>query len=292
MTEPIQKDISDLVELATELSQNVIALAEGLARGERPPTIGRLYGARKHVELALRDLTSEQAVDAPANGPLRLATDAEGGRWNPETPSGGQAWVQRSVQNHHRVLTAALGSGSAGGPSIPLTRKRTRDAEMQGTTEFISVPDLVSLLQSQWKSGTLHIEAPDEHFELQFESGGLLHASSSASPEGQRLGDILVRRGAIAREDLDRLLAGKKAAERMGDLLMRGELVPRADLTAALDEQVQHIFHRVFSLPKSRFEFHEGLDGEPSDRVRYNVTRLLLESARHCDEQNKRRSAG
>ena len=73
---------------------------------------------------------------------------------------------------------------------------------------------------------------------------------------------------------------------------MRGELVPQAELTAALDEQVQHIFHRVFSLPKGRFEFHDGLEGEPSDRVRYNVTRLLLESARHCDEQTQKRTAG
>lgn len=292
MTEPIQKDISDLVELATELSQNVISLAEGLAKGDKPPTIGRLYGARKHVELALRDLSGEDTGDASSSGALRLATDSDGGRWNAETPAGGQAWVKRSVQDHHRVLTAALGSGGSGTASIPLKPRRTREAEMQGTTDFISVPDLVSLLQSQWKSGTLHVVSPNEHFELQFQSGGLLHASSSASPDGQRLGDILVRRGAIAREELDELLAGKKAADRMGDLLTRGELVPPAELTAALDEQVQHIFHRVFSLPKSRFEFHEGLEGEPSDRVRYNVTRLLLESARHCDEQSQKRSAG
>lgn len=290
MTEPIQQDISDLKELTDELRQSVIALAEGLADGGKPPTIGRLYGARKHVELALRDISGEGQRDGEARG-LRLATDSEGSRWNQKTAGGGEAWVQRSVQDHHRVLTAALGASASSGPSIPLAPMRVSEPAMQGTTEFIAVPDLVSLLQSQWKTGTLRVQTPVERFELEFQSGSLLHASSSASPEGQRLGDILVRRGAITREELDERLAAKSSAERMGDLLVRGELVPQDELTAALDEQVQHIFHRVFSLPKSRFEFREGLAGEASDRVRYNVTRLLLESARHCDEQNKR-SAG
>jgi len=288
MTEPIQKDVDDLKGLTEELRDSVIALAEGLARGEKPPTIGRLYGARKHVELALRDISEEGPATAAGGHGLKLATDAEGSRWNSSAPAGGNAWVQRSVQDHHRVLTAALGSSAPAGPSLPLRSRPEREPAMQGTTEFISVPDLVSLLQSQWKTGTLRINAPKERIELQFQTGGLLHAISTASPEGQRLGDILVRRGALSREQLDGFLAEKKSTLRMGELLVRGDLIPQDELTSALGEQVQHIFHRVFSLPKSRFEFREGLGGEPAERLRYNVTRLLLESARHRDEQSQR----
>ncbi|MEL6716160.1 MAG: hypothetical protein AAFP86_20425, partial [Planctomycetota bacterium] len=54
-------------------------------------------------------------------------------------------------------------------------------------------------------------------------------------------------------------------------------------LAQALEVQIQNIFHRLFDLKGCRFTFREGLEGEPRARVRYNVTRLLLETARHRD---------
>ncbi len=204
--------------------------------------------------------------------------------------AGPSVWVQLGVVEIHRALSAAFGDEDHFDEPADAP-KPFATPEFVGNTDTLAIPELIGFFQLQRKTGILTIDARHEQFTLEYLKGELIHAGSSSSPSGERLGEILVQLGHITEAKLQRLLAGKTAAERIGDALRRGDVIPEAALAQALDAQVQRIFHRLFDLTGCRFSFREGLEGEPRARVRYNVTRLLLETARHIDERSERRAS-
>lgn len=219
----------------------------------------------------------------------------------PAEPSGAKVeagepsvWVKNRVDEIQRALSFALGEDDAFGEESAPDEPEAPDSaaapdldppQFTGNTDALSVPELVGFFQAQEKTGVLSIDGPDEQFTLEYRKGELIHAGSSCSPPGERLGEILVHLGHMTAEELQSLLADKSGAERLGDVLRRGETIPEEALAEALQVQVQRIFHRLFDVRGCQFAFREGLRGEPSERVRYNITRLLLETARHRDEQ-------
>lgn len=160
--------------------------------------------------------------------------------------------------------------------------------EFVGDTDVLSIPELIGFFQLQAKTGVLTIESETEEFILEYLRGELIHACSTSAPIGERLGEILVRLGHITERQLDLLLVGKSDAEKLGQLMRRGEVISEEILSHALQIQVQNIFHRMCEMTGCRFSFREGLEGEPRARVRYNITRLLLQSARQKDEDSIR----
>lgn len=236
--------------------------------------------------------TNSSAASAPASNLQGLSIDQARGLGEnvADTPSagrnengGGSVWVQHRVDEIKRALTAAFGDDEIL-PDAESTPKPFAAPEFMGNTDALSVPELVGFFQLQGKTGVLAIDARHEQFSLEYLRGELIHACSSSSPDGHRLGEVLVQFGHLTESKLERLLAGKSSAERLGDALRRGEVVAEEALAEALQYQVQNIFYRLFDLKGCRFTFREGLEGEPRARVRYNVTRLLLETARHKDE--------
>jgi len=161
-----------------------------------------------------------------------------------------------------------------------------------GNTDVLSIPDLVGFFQVQAKTGVLDIEHSSESFRLEFENGSLMHAASTNSPKGERLGEILVRRGALTEAQLQAFLANLARGERLGNALLRADGISEAELTKAIEEQVLGIFVRLAKLPGCRFEFREcKLEANSAGRVRHNITRLLLDSARHLDEARQKRAS-
>ncbi len=218
----------------------------------------------------------ETAAEVAANLTSEPVGVAEGG-------DNSSVWVQHRVDEIQRALTAAFGDDEFLTEEEPAP-KPLAAPEFIGNTDALSVPELIGFFQLQGKTGVLTVDARQEQFTLEYLRGELIHAGSSSSPDGQRLGEVLVKLGHLTQSKLERLLAGKSDAERLGDALRRGEVVAEEALAEALQYQIQNIFYRLFDLGGCRFTFREGLDGEPKARVRYNVTRLLLETARHRDE--------
>ncbi len=199
-------------------------------------------------------------------------------------------WVKSRVDEIQRALTAAFGDDEML-PDEQLQPKPFATPEFMGNTDALSVPELVGFFQLQGKTGVLTIDARQEQFKLEYLRGELIHAGSSSSPNGERLGEILIQLGHLTEGKLGGLLQGKSQAERLGEALRRGEIISEEALAQGLEVQIQRIFHRLFNLGGCRFTFREGLEGEPRARVRYNVTRLLLETARHHDEIEQRRDS-
>ena len=156
---------------------------------------------------------------------------------------------------------------------------------LTGSSECIPLPNLISFLQSQGKSGVLKVVTSDEVFTIEIECGELVHASSDNSPPQCRLGEVLVRQGFISERRLERFFEKYKGQKgQLGEALLREELVSSERLSEALQLQVQQLFHRLFDTENSYFYFVEGTAENRDLSIRMNVTKLLMESARIQDE--------
>ena len=71
----------------------------------------------------------------------------------------------------------------------------------------------------------------------------------------------------------------------LGDALHRDGLVDMDQLRAGLSAQVQNLFHRLLKASDAIFRFQVGLELSVEHQIYLNVTQLLLESARQCDER-------
>ena len=160
----------------------------------------------------------------------------------------------------------------------------TRQVPMTGNTESIPLPGLLFFLQEHGKTGTLNIVTEAEVFTLEVEAGELIHASSDNSPEGCRLGEILVQQGSIVGKNLQTLLTKyARMPGRLGTALTRGEIVTRDQLRKALEHQIQELFDRLLNAKNAYFHFTDGKTDSADGNVRMNVTKLLMETVRRQD---------
>jgi len=157
----------------------------------------------------------------------------------------------------------------------------------------VPVSELLGFLSSLRKSGMLWVETPRESFLLQLHEGAVIYAHGDNPPEGQLLGEILVRNQALPREKLAWALVESSAGKDvLGTHLVRKGLISAEDLTRALAEQAQMIFDRLFGSDEATYQFENGGRLVDSADVRLNVIQLLLESARANDECRQQVEAG
>lgn len=324
MQDPQAQSIFELLGLASEVKtrlRHLETLATELTseahRAAHLPGDAAMGRVRNHLELALQalgqtrppvEITESSDESGDKNNPLKITgyysaevqkalralreakgphpvQDAAEVLGVPFKGRGG-IWVQNRVDEINRALTFAFGDEEML-PEPDTSPKPFSAPEFVGSTDVLSIPELIGFFQLQAKTGVLLIESDTEEFTLEYLRGELIHAASSNAPTGERLGEILVDLGHLTARQLDVLLIGKSDAERLGELLRRGDVISEEALSEALQRQVQSIFHRLSDMTGCRFSFREGLEGEPRARVRYNITRLLLQSARKKDEDER-----
>tara|TARA_R110002126_G_scaffold82806_5_gene202616 strand:- start:5899 stop:6795 length:897 start_codon:yes stop_codon:yes gene_type:complete len=220
----------------------------------------RLFTARGHIELALETLRDVESQDTDV-----ASKTAEG------------SWLAGKL----RGLTDSLLGKS---PNTPAESTMSQGA-FEGDTGAVSIPDLLGFLQVQGKTGILIVQADDENITIEIEGGRLVHAFSTNTPDETKLGEILVRQGAITRDRLASVFQCMgRSRSLLGEALISGNVVNELALTRALNEQVQSLFHRLMALRHATFHFSQGLGRQSDGRRGMNLTQLLLESARHIDE--------
>lgn len=311
--------------VATPLLRSCLTRARGhlelahraLTETRPEDSFGSQRGSRPAIPTLRGPLRLERPIASPAHDAWQQSTPDRRsvGRdhvFRPTGQEGAPIWVQSRVEEIGRALESALGDGfgvvtsepTHGQPLTPpvdavgqvpigaACPAPQAPPQFSGSTDVLSVPDLVGFFQVQAKTGVLEIEHASESFSLEFEHGALMHAASSHSPPGERLGEILVRRGAITAPRLAAFLAHLSRDERLGNALLRMEGVSEADLAGAVEEQVLGIFVRLARLPGCRFAFREcDVEADSAGRIRHNVTRLLLDSARYLDEAAEHRES-
>jgi Domain of unknown function (DUF4388) len=155
---------------------------------------------------------------------------------------------------------------------------------LTGVTKKMPIASILEFLSVNRQSGTLYLTNLQETFSLEILEGDVVHASSDLSTQEQLLGSILVARDKIGTEQLEdfyRRFTPHASADNSAD---HEELVSREDLKLALEAQVQELFNRLYAADDCSFHFYEGETSGVEQRIRMNVTRLLLESARTQDE--------
>lgn len=263
--------LEDLKRLTRRL-QVELERAEETSRFRRSPDRAAEFAAqlertRSHLELALDALAGED-----------LRAGGSGGGWLASRVGG----LVRYLTKDEAPTTAPFADRAA----TASTDAEDAEGSLVGDCACMPVPDLLAALQGQGKTGVLRFTHAEETFVLHLAAGQLVHAYSERTPEGKRLGEILVRRGSLTPERLRSILFCKPSGSRkIGDILIEGDVVSREELEGALTEQVQGLFDRLFVVAGARFRFQPGLPEVEENRAQLNLMQLLLESARHEDER-------
>lgn len=194
-------------------------------------------------------------------------------------------WQMAQIGDLTGALEASLGVQRGTDHSHEKRREVAEPSGMRGTTDVIGVPDLVNLLSSLHKTGTLALHAGEAMFVFEFQEGRIVHAVTNQQAHDLRLGTILVAQNKLTEEQLqDCLDASAEAKAMLGTHLVHSATVSESDLRAALDVQVRRIFDLAFALPFARFTFVDGSISNIAQRTAINTTQLLLEAARQKDQ--------
>ena len=156
---------------------------------------------------------------------------------------------------------------------------------LQGNVSTIPMTELLSFLAFSKKTGVLWVDSPEENFLIGMVHGQLIHANSDRTPEGLRLGEILVGLGCLTRRQLERFIGtiGKDQPV-TGDKLVEGGMISKEELQNALLYQVQQLFGRLVKAKQAMFRFREGLEVSLAHQVSLDINSLLLNNARDQDE--------
>ncbi len=157
--------------------------------------------------------------------------------------------------------------------------------DLEGNSWTIPVSELVGFLSNTGKTGILSVDARDERFVVEIQSGVLIRATSNRTPDGLRLGELLVAHEKLTDKDVTNYVRmAREANKSLGEYLVSHGHVNEVDLRAALSVQAEGLFYRLMSAENSIYRFQDGVNLDGAQEAGLSVTQLLLEGARRKDE--------
>ncbi len=173
-----------------------------------------------------------------------------------------------------------------------MERERTDDlgalpleapAALQVDLAVLPAAGVLSAIHQAKRSGLITFRQRRLEKHVYIEGGEVIFASSNQAVD--RLGECLLRSGAITLEELRRVEAAFKPGDRFGRVLVEhGVLTPR-ELWNGVRNQVEEIVRSLFSVPAGRLWFWEG-EIRPDNVVRLalETERLIAEGQQRCAE--------
>ncbi len=155
---------------------------------------------------------------------------------------------------------------------------------LQGNSWSVPMTELLNFLAFGRKTGVLWVDSPNENYLLGIADGMLLHGSSDNSPEGLRIGEVLVGFGFLTRRQLDRFISNTEGGATTGEALLKSGMITVDELRHALVYQVQQLFIRLATQQNAIFRFREGFEVPQAYQVRMDINQLLLSTAQIRDE--------
>ena len=156
---------------------------------------------------------------------------------------------------------------------------------IKGSLREASLPDVLQLLTLGKKSGCLSVTHRSNFGYIYFDKGRIAYASIVNRRD--RLGDLLVKTGAITQSQLDQAIE-RQAHERdkkLGEILVGMGLLAREGLVAHIRTQIEEAVYFLFTWTQGTFSFEPDVVPEQQDvLVSINPESLLLEGARRVDE--------
>jgi hypothetical protein len=158
---------------------------------------------------------------------------------------------------------------------------------LEGTLRDFSLADIFQLIGLQRKTGVLSLRSPDDVVTISFVDGKVVAADSLTDRLEDRLGQILIKTGAISAEELTASLKEQmETLERLGRVLLRRKAIDRESLREALQRQTLQIIFRVFRWQDGDYNFSQevSVDYDPDLVVPITAESILMEGARMLDE--------
>ncbi len=156
---------------------------------------------------------------------------------------------------------------------------------IKGSLKEASLADVCQLLALGQKTGCLSVADRSRFGQIYFDQGRITYARIVNRRD--RLGDLLVRDGEIAQEQLDEVLVqqARQPDKRVGELLVERRIITAGDLTRYIRMQIEEAIYHLFTWSRGNFFFEVDEKPDPADvMISINPESLLLEAARRVDE--------
>ena len=162
------------------------------------------------------------------------------------------------------------------------------DLDLQGRIERFTLPEILQLIASSRKSGTLGIQKDESIVMVYFKQGEIIYGYGPR--QTYHLGQLLKDRGAITAKQLDEAIDAQAKTEntkRLGEIMVQRNFIDRADLLGVVRQQVEELLYSLLSWESGSFKFYE--DQFPTEEeitVQLSVENVILEGLRRLDEMN------
>ena len=158
---------------------------------------------------------------------------------------------------------------------------------LEGTLRDFSLSDIFQLIGLQRKTGVLTLRSPEDIVTVSFLDGKVVGADSLNKRLEDRLGQVLLKTGAVTREELDGALKKQmETLERLGHILIESGVVSREELKRAFEQQLLQIIFRVFRWQDGDYHFSQEttVDYDHELVTPLGSESILMEGARMLDE--------
>jgi tetratricopeptide (TPR) repeat protein len=156
---------------------------------------------------------------------------------------------------------------------------------IKGSLREASLADVLQLLALGRKSGCLSVADRSSFGRIYFDEGRITHASIINRRD--RLGDLLVKNGAVPRQALEAALEEQQGPNprRLGEILIERGTITREQLGRFIRIQIEEAVYFLFTWNQGTFTFEAGEVPDVGETlVSINPEALLLEGARRVDE--------
>lgn len=155
---------------------------------------------------------------------------------------------------------------------------------IKGSLKEASLADVCQLLALGLKTGCLSIADKSRFGQIYFDRGRITYAR--VVNRRDRIGDLLVRDGLLAQEQLSAALDLQKQSpeKKLGEILISRGFMSEQDLHLYIRIQIEEAIYHLFTWSRGNFFFEADERPDADITVSINPDTLLLEAARRVDE--------
>ncbi len=156
---------------------------------------------------------------------------------------------------------------------------------LSGNLKTVSFSDILQLLSTGEKTGVLEVNTSARQKEVAFKGGNIIYASSLNTTE-DLLGNMLLRKGKLSKDQLERAITlHKQTGRQLGTTLVDMNLFEKDEIAECLKFQIEEIVYNLFSWQEGNFAFHEGTSPQNAPfLVELTTMSIVMEGTRRIDE--------
>jgi hypothetical protein len=166
---------------------------------------------------------------------------------------------------------------------------REVDLSIFGDLQDLSLADIIQIIAGSQKSGVLYVNANEGRSSIVFKNGFVVSASK---PDlAARLGQLLRRENQISEIELEMCLKEQQQTGRpLGEILLERSLVARDQLQNLMRLQVMETVNEIVNVTEGSFSFQVNAQ-LPPDHIAFDAQHLLLDVAFLQDTTGRKREA-